>query len=35
MRFIILYHRFIVIESLKRTKYILLRRLQFELLINR
>ena len=35
MKSIILYRRFIVIESLKRIKYILLRRLQFELLINR
>ena len=35
MKFIILYYRFIVIESFKRAKHILLRRLQFELLINR
>ena len=35
MRFIILYHRFIINENFKRTKYVLLRRLQFELLINR
>ena len=35
MKFIILYRRFIVIESFRRIKHILLRRLQFELLINR
>ena len=35
MKFIILYRRFIIIESLKRVKHILLRRLQLELLINR
>ena len=34
MRFIILYRRFIIIESFRRAKYVLLRRLQFELLIN-
>ena len=35
MKFIILYRRFIIVESSRRAKHILLRRLQFELLINR
>ena len=35
MKFIILYHRFIIIENSRRAKHILLRRLQFKLLINR
>ena len=35
MKFIILYYRFIDIENFKRVKHILLRRLQFKLLINR
>ena len=34
MRFTILYRRLIIIESLKRVKYILSRRLQLKLLIN-